>query len=492
MKKSFFLFIIIGFLFASSFQTHPQGNLKLLRIDAQDSKGNRYLLFNLDDLNNIISASNLQGVSGNIEFVDLMGNVLAILGNIKDGSIKWDHRTVNGTSLQVKFKKSAFPAILEKVKQKTLKPGFQIQVTEHKKELAGAAEQEYMSKAKYEEKAEIRRNWEITFAEAADLAVLVNHSMMRPPPSPGTEMGKHVSVTVENKGTVAARDFYVELVLSSDLQIPVKPAPYSENFNEDVLLKDGRQKVAAIKPGERLTLDLKGSIKVPPDTLPGRYYLGAVVDPENKIEELDENNNFNAKFVMISMSEPGVLILDIPDVTLIYEPAAFGLGIQYQGVPLSDGSDWRKCRIKPHLHQIKHVGWKGFHWEINSADKTVWKVTGAKFCKTGGVGEEVKTKMEVQGDRVILKLSDTRLEYEPAAGKFRILVYGDQIAHIPSWNVAKLESHIYQFKHALWMSSFWQVNTAKKQVGRITGGHFGTMGGTAAVLDISVQTEVEK
>jgi hypothetical protein len=196
---------------------------------------------------------------------------------------------------------------------------------------------------------------------------------------------------------------------------------------------------------------------------------------------------------MISMPEPGVLILDIPGVTLIYEPAAFGLGIQYRGVPLSDGSDWRKCRIKPHLHQIKHVGWKkGFHWEINSSDKTVWKVKGAAFCKTGGVGQEMKIKMEVQGERVILKLSDTRLEYEPAAGKFRILVYGDQIAHIPSWNVAKLDSHIYQFRHALWMSSFWQVNTAKKQVSRITGGNFGTMGGTPAVLDIDVKTEAKK
>ncbi|MCP5103093.1 MAG: hypothetical protein GY950_06935, partial [bacterium] len=383
-----------------------------------------------------------------------------------------------------------------KINPKNFRPGFQVQITEYKKKLAKAEEQDFSKKAKYDQTANIRNAWEITLAEFADLAVTVTHAI-RPAPMPGAEMSKKVSVTIENKGTMEAKDFDIQLVLSSDLVIPVKPAVYSENFKEDVLLKDALQKVASVKAGETVTITLEGAVKIPDDTPVGRYYLGAVADPANMIEELDEKNNFNAKFLMITIPEPKRLVVGIPDMVLAYDPVNFGLQIQCKGVPISIGNDWRKCRIKPHLHQLKHTSWKGFHWEIDTADRTVWKVKGAKFCKRGGVGEEIKNiKVEVKGgskttppSHVILRLSDTRFEYEPPTGKFKIITHGAQVAHLPSWNAAKLESHLYQFRFKVWQDSFWEVNAAKKQVVKVTGGSFGQIGGTAAPLDFNVKIE---
>jgi len=108
---------------------------------------------------------------------------------------------------------------------------------------------------------------------------------------PGQELRKSIKVTVKNKGTATAKNFSVDLVLSSDTIIPVKYAIYSPNFHEDVLLKGGREYVKSLAPGAKINLILYGTNKIPSDTPPGNYYLGVVVDSGNKVKELRENNN---------------------------------------------------------------------------------------------------------------------------------------------------------------------------------------------------------
>jgi len=88
-------------------------------------------------------------------------------------------------------------------------------------------------------------------------------------------MGGRVTVKVQNKGTNPAGEFTVELVLSSDTQIPLQPGTYSDTFVEDMLLRGGRRKVESLDPGETKTLKLEGPLKIPADTPPGRFYLGS-------------------------------------------------------------------------------------------------------------------------------------------------------------------------------------------------------------------------
>jgi hypothetical protein len=108
---------------------------------------------------------------------------------------------------------------------------------------------------------------------------------------PGQDLGRRIKVGVRNIGNAAANNFFVDLVLSSDTHIPVKLATYSPNFQEDVLLKGGRESVSTLAAGGLISLKLNGSNTIPANTPPGLYYLGVVVDPGKKVTEKNENNN---------------------------------------------------------------------------------------------------------------------------------------------------------------------------------------------------------
>ena len=69
---------------------------------------------------------------------------------------------------------------------------------------------------------------------------------------------------------------------------------------------------------------------------------------------------------------------------------------------LSDGKDWKLCKMKPHVYQIKHVSWSDFFWEIDTYEKAVWEIKGVDFCKKGGKGRELGIKVKVEGGSLLI------------------------------------------------------------------------------------------
>lgn len=108
---------------------------------------------------------------------------------------------------------------------------------------------------------------------------------------PGQELGKSIKVRIRNKGKVVAENFSVDLILSSNRHAPIQFAAYSPNYSDDVLLQGGREFVAKILPGQTIDVVLNGNNKIPADTPNGAYFLGAIVDAGNKIQETNERNN---------------------------------------------------------------------------------------------------------------------------------------------------------------------------------------------------------
>jgi hypothetical protein len=144
-----------------------------------------------------------------------------------------------------------------------------------------------------------------------DLVVeITSPPTVRPGEAPGT-----VTVEVKNVGNRAALGtqsaesdgYMVDIVLSSDDQLPVQFAVYSETFSEDVLLRGGRiSNTSDLAPGESKTYTLPApSLLIPEDTPPGEYCLGAVVDPGKKIAESNEDNNTACATILISGEEGG-------------------------------------------------------------------------------------------------------------------------------------------------------------------------------------------
>lgn len=493
MKK--IIFFVIFALFLST-PALTAGNLKLLNIDIPKDKNKLY--FSLDDLQKIIDEMDVEKEDmAVIRFTDFSGIVLAELGKMKKGKIKWNFKVQDNKFLKVKFKKDVYAIVAEKVKAKSTNPGFQLQVIPMVfdiKSTHGKIKQSFERSGKYDENFDAMKICEVTFGKTMDLTAALEYPIEV---SPGDEMGGRVTITIENKGTNPAGEFTVELVLSSDDKIPMQTGTYSDTFVEDMLLQGGRQKVESLNPGESKSLKLEGPLKIPADTPPGRFYLGVVVDTENKVEETAEDNNVFSKFIMISFPAPKSVTLEMPGMELVYRPKTFDVKVMCQGVEFSDGRDWRKCQIRSYIHQLKQVGWpEKFHWEVDTQDRGVWRIKDAVFCKRGGVGEEAKLKMQVSGgsktvppSKVVLNLSDARLRYEIASGKLELKTAGDQIAYIPFWNVARIQAHIYQFKYNTWQDFFWEVDTFKKEVKKITGGFFGKEGGTQTPIPLTVTVE---
>lgn len=118
---------------------------------------------------------------------------------------------------------------------------------------------------------------------------------------PGETIGKRVKIVVKNIGKRRTGRFFVDLVLSSDMNVPVKPAVYSPVYQEDVLLLGGRVNVDNLAPGAVKTLSLPEQSKIPDKIKPGTYYLAAVADTENVVRESNEANNIAMRRIRVKI-----------------------------------------------------------------------------------------------------------------------------------------------------------------------------------------------
>lgn len=499
MRKPF-LFITILLLFFVF--TAAQESFHFINIDIPpDAQKKKHLMFNLEDLQKLLGELTGQEIKANVRLVSPSGDPVAILAKLQGGQLKWSHKIIDNKFLRVKIDKKLFDAFYEEVNRKSRNPGYKISVTQVAFDISktgkGKIVQSFEKQAQYTESSEAMKTYWLTFSEFPELAVNMKYPVSV---APGDPVGSKISVEVRNTGTKSTGSFNVEMVLSSDNVIPVKPANVSETFGEDMLLKDGRKTIESLKPGESVTLTFADSMTIPENTTPGRYYLGAIVDTENKIPEPDEKNNAMIQFMMISPPPPTSFTMEMCDPVLEYNPKTFDLKIKCGDIVVSDGQDWRKCRIKPYLYQITHVAWGNFFWEISTTERGVWEIKEGKFCKFGGSGKEVPIKMDVVGGsktvmprKISLHLKDMKLNYQPKSGKFKLLAYGNQVAYIPFWQVSRLEAHRYQFKHTNWDNYFLEVDTFKKTVSMVNGGTFGKSGGNAILMEkINLTIEEKK
>ena len=125
----------------------------------------------------------------------------------------------------------------------------------------------------------------------------------------GESMAQEVSVIVKNLGNQAAPGtinsdgrvnlygYLVELVLSSDRLVAVRPATFSAGFMEDMLLKGGRvSRTYDVASGASLMVwdpatAQEDDLQIPNDTPSGNYFICAVVNPSGTVDEEDESNN---------------------------------------------------------------------------------------------------------------------------------------------------------------------------------------------------------
>lgn len=131
----------------------------------------------------------------------------------------------------------------------------------------------------------------------------------------GETISRKIKMTVKNIGSSAApgtkgtlnppKGYMIDYVFSTDEYIPKRFAVFSLNFREDVLLQGGRRSHTFDLASSESTEYLNGAV-IPKDTPRGKYYICAQVDPGNKVEEENEENNIMCLAIEIESpnSEP--------------------------------------------------------------------------------------------------------------------------------------------------------------------------------------------
>jgi serine/threonine protein kinase len=142
-----------------------------------------------------------------------------------------------------------------------------------------------------------------------------------------------VPVRVRNTGgaeaagtdSASSEGYMIDIVLSKDTNVPSGWAVYQNTYREDVMLRGGRlSSTPDLVPGADKLYER--SYEIQGDTPAGDYYICAQVDPANKIDEGNEDNNITCAPIRI---EPPAS--SNPDLVLqLAAPASAAAGAQVE------------------------------------------------------------------------------------------------------------------------------------------------------------------
>lgn len=85
-----------------------------------------------------------------------------------------------------------------------------------------------------------------------------------------------------------------------------------------------------------------------------------------------------------------------------------------------------------------------------------------------------------------LDFVDAYLIFSPSSNSFQIITEGTVMSYGNDWKRQQLKPYLFHIRQKFWKDFFWQVNTSRKEVYKVTGGKFGKGGGTAKKLDVVV------
>ncbi len=100
----------------------------------------------------------------------------------------------------------------------------------------------------------------------------------------------------------------------------------------------------------------------------------------------------------------------------------------------------------------------------------------------------VVTLLAVQGslaaepDRFFLDFSDGYIVIQPNTGTIQVVASLTVLSYGGDWELAQLKPYLYHVRLKTWGGFYWKVNTSRREVYKVTGGSFGSLGGSEAVI----------
>jgi len=91
-------------------------------------------------------------------------------------------------------------------------------------------------------------------------------------------------------------------------------------------------------------------------------------------------------------------------------------------------------------------------------------------------------------DRFRVDFPQCTLVYAPSSQTLQISVSGRVLSYGQNWTVRQVYPYLYHLKLNTWSGFYWMVNTSRKEIYRVTGGTFGSVGGSQTQLSVAVDT----
>jgi|GEM_PF-3557152 len=194
--------------------------------------------------------------------------------------------------------------------------------------------------------------------------------------------------------------------------------------------------------------------------------------------------------------QPDRFHLHFSDAYLVFVPGTKTLQVVAQGNVLCYGERIHLVAVKPYLFDIRHEFWKGFYWRVNTSRREVYRVRGSNFGRIGDSASNTIRGIRVQvvgnpnqPDRFLLNFNQSFLEYVPKNKEIHFTVAGNILHRGRQWQKCHLKPYLYHLKHRNWKGFFWQINTSRRELIRVTKGKFCQMGGSHALLKVKVEVK---
>ena len=81
-------------------------------------------------------------------------------------------------------------------------------------------------------------------------------------------------------------------------------------------------------------------------------------------------------------------------------------------------------------------------------------------------------------ERFLLRFSDAYLVYQPSTGVLQIVTESNVLSYGNDWEVIQVYPYLYHMRLRTWSGFYWKVNTSRREVYEVTGGSFGSLGGS--------------
>jgi len=428
-----------------------QEEISLLKIDPPDPQmvKKRSVMIDTNDVLKIVDVSAVKKDKVNIEFATISDYVIARLGKIEKGKISWSSKPDSQGGMVLKFGKSEYAGLLEKIRAEQPRPGYQIILSEEKTNA-------------------VLSSFELTFKAFPNLIVEFEYPVNV---TPGEIITDKIRIKIRNAGSAASAGFDLDFVLGKSFDITAKRYGPSESKEGVVLLQNGRLRIGKMEPGGTEELKPPDGLKLPDELESGRYYLGAIADSGGEIAELEKGDNVFKGFILVSSKVPSRISAKFKGTVLTYITKTFETAVVNNDMDISSNDEWRKCQIRPYIFHLKHISWKDFFWEVNTDEKMVWKLTGAKFCQrgSGGKADQLNIRVVQEGgstetppSRFRLYVNETEVIYEPEEKNFSILLAGCNTIYLPFWKSCRTDESGFHFKFATWDNEVWELDPKKK------------------------------